>query len=60
MQASDMEIAKSEILKLRFVLCNLMEQHTLKNLHQIHNDVEKPVLLSSIDAINFGIIDRLI
>jgi ATP-dependent Clp protease protease subunit len=59
-QASDIEIAATEMLKMRSKLNRLMAQHTGKDEDTIKRDTERDRFMSAIEAREYGIIDEVI
>lgn len=59
-QASDIEIHAKEILSLRDRLNKLYVKHTGKKLEEIEDAVERDYFLSPQEAVNFGLIDKVI
>jgi len=59
-QASDIEIEARQILRVRTELNTLMAQHTGKSVEQIEKDTDRDYFLSAEEALNYGLIDRVI
>jgi ATP-dependent Clp protease, protease subunit len=59
-QASDIEIEARQILRVRTELNMLMAQHTGKSIEQIEKDTDRDYFLSAEEAMNYGLIDRVI
>ena len=59
-QASDIEIHAKEILYLRKRLNQIMANHTGQPLEVIERDTERDNFMSADDAVNYGIIDRVL
>jgi ATP-dependent Clp protease, protease subunit len=59
-QASDIEIEARQILRVRSELNSLMAQHTGKSIEQIEKDTDRDYFLSAEEAVNYGLIDRVI
>ena len=59
-QASDIEIEARQILRVRSELNMLMAQHTGKSVEQIQKDTDRDYFLSAEEAMNYGLIDRVI
>jgi ATP-dependent Clp protease, protease subunit len=59
-QASDIEIEARQILRVRSELNMLMAQHTGKSIEQIQKDTDRDYFLSAEEAMNYGLIDRVI
>jgi ATP-dependent Clp protease, protease subunit len=59
-QASDIEIEARQILRVRSELNSLMAQHTGKSVEQIEKDTDRDYFLSAEEAVQYGLIDRVI
>jgi ATP-dependent Clp protease protease subunit len=59
-QASDIEIHAKEILYLREKLNGLMAKHTGQPLEVIERDTDRDYFLSADDAVNYGIVDKVL
>lgn len=59
-QATDIEIHAKEILSLKKRLNNMYVQHTGKTLSAIENAMERDNFMSAEEALNFGLIDKII
>lgn len=59
-QASDIEIQAKEILFLKSRLSNLMAHHTGRNLEQVLKDTDRDNFMSAQDAIQYGLIDKVL
>ena len=59
-QATEIKIAAERILKLKEKLNKIMANNTGKDLKQIENDTERDYFLSSEEAKNYGLIDKII
>lgn len=59
-QATEIKIAAERILKLKEKLNKIMAKNTGKDLKQIENDTERDYFLSSEEAKNYGLIDKII
>jgi ATP-dependent Clp protease, protease subunit len=59
-QASDIEIEAKEILRMRASLNNLLAQHTGKSIEQIQKDTDRDYFLSAQQAMEYGLIDKVI
>jgi len=59
-QASDIEIHAKEILRLREELNQILSFHTGKDKEQIRIDTERDNFMSATEALNYGIIDKVI
>ena len=59
-QASDIKIHADHILKTRDKLNKLLAEHTGKPLEAIERDTERDNFLSAEEAMNYGLIDKVI
>ncbi len=59
-QATDIDIQAREILKMRDVLNHILAEHTGQDLEKIRVDTERDFFMSSEEALEYGIIDRII
>ena len=59
-QAVEIEIQAKEILYLKKTLNNLLCEHTGQPLHKIIEDTERDYFLSPSEAVNYGLIDKVI
>jgi ATP-dependent Clp protease protease subunit len=59
-QASDIQIAANEILRVRDVLDDIMAKATGKPLEQIKKDTDRNYFMSTDEALNYGIIDKVL
>jgi ATP-dependent Clp protease protease subunit len=59
-QASDVEIHAKEILYLRAKLNEIMAKHTAQPVDRIARDTDRENFLSAEDAIQFGLVDRIL
>ncbi len=59
-QATDIEIHAREILKLKKELNEILVHHTEKPMEKIEKDVERDFFMSSQEAMEYGIIDKVI
>jgi ATP-dependent Clp protease protease subunit len=59
-QATDIDIQAREILKMRDVLNQILAKHTGQDLERIRVDTERDFFMSSEEALEYGIIDRVI
>jgi ATP-dependent Clp protease protease subunit len=58
--ASDIEIQAKEILYLRERLARIMAQNTGQTVEQIHKDTDRDRFMSSEEAVEYGLIDRVL
>jgi ATP-dependent Clp protease protease subunit len=59
-QASDIEIHAREILQLRDKLNSILGKHTGQKVSKIEKDVDRDNFMSSEQALEYGIIDKII
>ncbi len=58
--ASDIDIHAREVLKTREQLYDILVRHTGKDLEQIKKDCDRDHFLSAQEALDYGLIDRVI
>src|SRR3569833_3191595 len=59
-QATDIEIHTKEILKTRDTLNELYSKHTGQNVDKIKQDTDRDNIMSSAQAIEYGLIDDVL
>jgi ATP-dependent Clp protease protease subunit len=59
-QATDVELAAKEILRMRILLDEILAKHTGQDPERIHKDTERDFVLSAEEAKEYGIIDDVI
>ena len=59
-QASDIKIHAEEIIKIRSNLNKILAHHTEKNITDIEKDTERDYFMSAEEALNYGLIDKII
>jgi ATP-dependent Clp protease protease subunit len=59
-QASDIEIAAREILRMRSLLEAILAKHTGRSEEQIRQDIERDKILTADEAVEYGLIDEVI
>jgi ATP-dependent Clp protease, protease subunit len=59
-QATDIEIHAKEILKTKEILNQILAAHTGQNLERVKKDTERDYFMSSEEAVEYGLIDRVI
>lgn len=59
-QATDIKIASDRILRLRNKLNNILSKNTGKSLKKIEKDTERDNYLSADEALEYGIVDKII
>jgi ATP-dependent Clp protease protease subunit len=59
-QATDMEIQAREILRMRDVLNNMLAEDTGQPVSQIEIDTDRDFIMTSNEALTYGVIDEVI
>lgn len=59
-QATDIKIAAERIIKLKEKLNKILAKNTKKSLEKIYNDTERDNFLSAKEALDYGLIDKII
>jgi ATP-dependent Clp protease protease subunit len=59
-QSTDVEIHAKEMLELRRVLDEIYSRHTGQSLEQVHDDMERDRFFSAQQAVDYGLVDRII
>ena len=59
-QATDIEIEAKEILRMKTMLCELMAEHTGQKVEKIKKDTERDNFMTAQEALEYGLIDRII
>lgn len=59
-QATEIKIAAERILKLKDKLNHILSSNTNKPLKQIENDTERDYFLSAEEALDYGIVDKIL
>lgn len=59
-QATDIKIRAEHILKVKSKLDKILTKHTNRNLSQIEKDTDRDYYMSPEEAIEYGIIDKII
>jgi len=59
-QATDIEIHAREVIELRRRLDEIIAQHSGKDVEKVRSDTERDYFMSSEEAKEYGIIDRVI
>ena len=59
-QASDISIAANEILRIKEVLNQILAERTGKDLKQIEKDTDRNFFMSTQEAKDYGIIDKVL
>jgi ATP-dependent Clp protease protease subunit len=58
-QGSDIEIQAKEIMRMRTLLEQMLAKHTTKSIEEITRDIERDKILTSAEAVEYGIIDKV-
>jgi ATP-dependent Clp protease, protease subunit len=59
-QATDVELAAKEILRMRTLLDEMLARHTGQEIARIHRDTDRDFVMSAEEAKEYGIIDDVI
>ncbi len=59
-QATDIEIEAKEILRMKKELNTLLAEHTGQTVEQIYRDTERDNYMSAREAVEYGLIDKVI
>ena len=59
-QSSDIEIHAREVLDLRARIEEIYARHTGQDIERIHDDMERDRFFSAEDAVEYGLVDRII
>ncbi|MGL3151376.1 ATP-dependent Clp protease proteolytic subunit [Microbacterium sp. A82] len=59
-QASDIEIQAAEILRMRTWLEETMAKHTGKPVEQVNKDIDRDMILSAAEALDYGVVDQVL
>ena len=59
-QATDIDIQAKEIMTIKENIHNILARHTGQPMDKIRNDTERDFFMSSQDALEYGIIDKVI
>jgi ATP-dependent Clp protease protease subunit len=59
-QATDIELAAREILRMRTLLEEILAGHTKQTVEKIHRDTDRDFVMSAEEAKEYGIIDEVI
>jgi ATP-dependent Clp protease protease subunit len=59
-QSTDVEIHANEMLELRRLLDEIYSRHTGQSHEQVHDDMERDRFFSAEQAVEYGLIDRII
>jgi ATP-dependent Clp protease protease subunit len=58
-QGSDIESQAREIMRMRSLLEGMLAKHTTKSVEEIARDIERDKILTSAEAVEYGIIDKV-
>jgi ATP-dependent Clp protease, protease subunit len=58
-QASDIEIQAREIMRMRGLLETMLAKHSNKTVEEIEKDIERDMILTAAEAVEYGIIDKV-
>lgn len=58
-QATDIEIQAKEILRMKEMTSNIIARHSGKEYDQVIKDTERDNFMSSEEAVNYGLIDKV-
>ena len=59
-QATEIKIAAERILKLKEKINRILSKNTGQDLEKIQNDTERDYFLSADEALDYGLIDKVI
>jgi ATP-dependent Clp protease protease subunit len=59
-QSTDIEIHAREVLELRRLLDEIYARHTGQSVEQVHDDMERDRFFSAQQAVDYGLLDRII
>jgi ATP-dependent Clp protease protease subunit len=59
-QVTDLELAASEILRMRDILDGILAHHTGQTVEKIHSDTDRDFVMEANDALEYGLIDTVI
>jgi ATP-dependent Clp protease protease subunit len=59
-QASDVELAAKEIMRLKSALEGVLSQHTGQTIEKIQTDTDRDFVMTSDQAMEYGIIDEIL
>ena len=59
-QATDIMIVAEEIIKTKKLLNKILAKNTGQSLNKIEKDVERDYYLDSTEAINYGLVDKVL
>jgi ATP-dependent Clp protease protease subunit len=59
-QATDIDIQAREIMKIKSTIHKILIEHTGQNIEKIREDTERDFFMSSYEAMEYGIVDKVI
>jgi ATP-dependent Clp protease protease subunit len=59
-QSSDIEIQAREIMRMNNLLEKMLSDHTGQSIDQVRNDIKRDKILTSSEAVTYGLIDEVI
>jgi ATP-dependent Clp protease protease subunit len=59
-QATDIELAANEIMRMRTLLEEILANHTGRDVEKIHQDTDRDFVMSAEEAKEYGLIDEVI
>ncbi|HEX2300481.1 MAG TPA: ATP-dependent Clp protease proteolytic subunit, partial [Pseudonocardiaceae bacterium] len=59
-QASDLAIQADELVRIRARLEEMLVRHTGRTPKQVHADTEREKILTAQEAVDFGLVDRIV
>ncbi|MFF0162534.1 ATP-dependent Clp protease proteolytic subunit [Streptomyces sp. NPDC005263] len=59
-QASDLAIQADELTRVRSRMEELLVRHTGRTAEQVHADIERDKILTAQEAVEYGLVDRLV
>ena len=59
-QGSDIEIQAKEVLRMRELLEIMLSKHSRKSKEEIAKDIERDKILTSAEAVEYGLIDQIL
>jgi len=59
-QASDIEIAANEFLRIRTILNGILSESTGKKIIDIEKDTDRNYFMSATEALEYGLIDKVL
>ncbi len=59
-QASDIEIHANEIIRIKKLLNEILSKHTGQPIEKIEKDTDRDYIMSAQEAVDYGIIDKII